>query len=145
MIERRTVSLEESASQHFKRILEAPPRQASLGACAPISPPVEIPMEIAGQESPADNVSEAGTYTIDKESPSPEESRARSEIDLVFGVEESSVACDTRTFTRHRPLQEQPHTNGHDDPPVKVCASSSLHIFVLFAILRFINKVYVRK
>ena len=33
-----------------------------------------------------DNVSEAGTYTIEKDSPSPDVESARTDIDRVFGI-----------------------------------------------------------
>ncbi|XP_065343321.1 centrosomal protein of 170 kDa-like isoform X3 [Cloeon dipterum] len=102
--DRRTFSLEESASQHFARIL------AEKTASPPKSPEKEAP------DSPSDNVSETGTYTIDKESPSPEEEKARSDIDAVFGVGEEDERAEgnlNRTFTRNKDMK-----NGHDEQSV---------------------------
>ncbi|KAF4519294.1 hypothetical protein B566_EDAN017924 [Ephemera danica] len=111
LMDRRSASLEESASEHFSRILGETTspvrRQASCGtqdegSCRSRQCQASSPQSTEVQPDSEDNVSEAGTYTIDKESPSPEEKRARNEIDVVFGVQDvpTSPMCDTRTFTR---------------------------------------------
>jgi hypothetical protein len=97
--DRRTVSLEESALQHFAKILAEKPSNSMA------SPEREWP------DSADDNGSETGTYTIDKDSPSPEEDKARSDIDAVFGVNgEDKASYDARTFTRNKEAR-----NGHEE------------------------------
>ncbi|XP_059480039.1 nucleolar protein dao-5-like isoform X2 [Neocloeon triangulifer] len=101
--ERRTISLEESASQHFAKIL------AEKASIPTKSPEKEV------IETLSDNGSETGTYTIDKESPSPDEEKARSDIDAVFGVgeDEARGGYDNRTFTRNKEMK-----NGHEEHTV---------------------------
>lgn len=97
--DRRTFSLEESALQHFAKILAEKPSNSMA------SP------EREWADSPDDNGSETGTYTIDKDSPSPEEEKARSDIDAVFGVNgEDKASYDARTFTRNKEAR-----NGHEE------------------------------
>ncbi|KAG8225980.1 hypothetical protein J437_LFUL005334, partial [Ladona fulva] len=94
-------SLEESASHFISKVLGTSPekrkepiRSASVGN-EPLEITEDITADLGGGGDDGEGAhSEAGTYTIDKESPCPEEERARKDIDQVFGVHNEGIALE---------------------------------------------------
>ncbi|XP_046400861.1 uncharacterized protein LOC124167108 isoform X3 [Ischnura elegans] len=100
-------SLEESASHFINKVLGSSPekrrepiRSASMGNDPLCIEENDANADLGGGVDDGEGAhSEAGTYTIDKESPCPEEEKARKNIDQVFGVHSGEV-----TLENGRPL-----------------------------------------
>lgn len=84
-----------------------------------------------------DDVSEAGTYTIEKDSPSPEVEQARNDIDRVFGVSGPESEVDATPATpRGNMVSEESWTTSSDAEKFKVICFPFMYRFgrVLFVL-----------
>ncbi|KAG7160030.1 Centrosomal protein of 170 kDa protein B-like [Homarus americanus] len=76
----------------------------SLSSCQTYD--VKQELESVGGKEEKDDVSEAGTYTIEKDSSSPEVEQARNDIDRVFGVSGTESEVDVVTPRGNAPTEE---------------------------------------
>ncbi|XP_042878382.1 mucin-19-like isoform X3 [Penaeus japonicus] len=82
--------------------------------------------EETGVKEEKDDVSEAGTYTIEKDSPSPEVEQARNDIDRVFGVSGPESEADATPATpRGNIVSEESWTTSSDAEKFKSPSSIS--------------------
>ncbi|XP_069187269.1 dentin sialophosphoprotein isoform X13 [Procambarus clarkii] len=76
----------------------------SVGTCHTSEVKQDVQSEAGKEEK--DDVSEAGTYTIEKDSSSPEVEQARNDIDRVFGISGTESEVDVVTPRGNAPTEE---------------------------------------